>query len=106
MDLSGILITYHALQRFQERWPDDNKLQDPEKTLKKLLTKTREIRKNPVASTLAIIEHKKRARYFENSGWVFVTNEETTTLLTTERRKDRPQIWENNSCRKRRKKSG
>ena len=104
MDLSGIFITRHALERFQERCPRGNKTKNPEKTLKKLLARTQEIKKTPVASTLAIIKYKRRAKYFENNGWVFVTNEETTMLFTAELKKDCPGMWEKKPSTKKRRK--
>jgi hypothetical protein len=102
MDLSNILISRHALEeRFYEKWPDSNKYKNLEKTLRKLLAHAQEIRKKPAANVLAIIKYKRRARYFENSGWIFVTNEEATVLVTIERKKDCPEIWEKPSKKRR-----
>ena len=97
MDLSDISINPHALERFQQRWPitEDSRPKNWEKTLRRLLSHVEEeIKKKSGATVDALLKYKARARYFYNSGWVFVTNEEATLLLTIERKKDRPRMWE------------
>lgn len=96
-DLSKIKITRHALARFQERWPKYQKdfiPKDYRKTLENLLLDVREIKKKSDAAVRAIIKYNfEKARYFENCGWVFITDEGMATLFTVEWRKDREKIW-------------
>jgi len=86
--------------RFKERWPKVDKnsvVKNPEKTIRKFLVNAREIKKKPIPNVRAIIKYKTRAKYFEKDGWIFVVNEEMTTVLTVELFKDCPEIWERNS---------
>ena len=107
MDLSAVSISEHALQRFQERWPGRDKCRDPRKTIKKLLKNTEEIRKKPAANVLAIIRYQRKARYFQNGDWIFVTNEEANVLFTVELKSSCPELWEKTPKKKGKKtKSG
>lgn len=94
IDLSNIFISAHALKRFRERWRYAQKPENWEKTLRRLLSATEEIKKKPIAYLKALIRYQEPAKYFYKSGWVFVTNEEIASLLTVERREDHPDMWE------------
>jgi len=105
IDTSNIKISNHALIRFKERWLKVDKnstLKRPERTIRRFLVGAREIKKKPVPTVRAILKYWERAKYFEKSGWIFVTNEEMTTLLTVIRLSDSPGMWEIDGGKKKR----
>lgn len=90
-----IRVSNHALERFQERWPGGDRLKNPEKALAKILkSPMQEIWKKPRSNMNAFLKYGKSARYFRREGWIFVTSEDLGVLLTVERWKDCPYMWQ------------
>lgn len=96
IDLSTIQIPKsHPLDRFGERWHRSHSPSDRERIARRLLSDVNEIKKEPIWSTLSLINHGP-GRFFVNrhdKSIVFVTNEEATVLVTVLNRKDRPRGW-------------
>lgn len=96
MDCSQIIISHHALRRFQQRWiecmPKGRRPHGWEGEMRKLLFRSEEIKKKSRALEAAIAKHRRRARYFARKGWVFVLNEQMSVVITVWQKKRFPKI--------------
>ncbi|HNW96329.1 MAG TPA: hypothetical protein PLQ44_01385 [Candidatus Paceibacterota bacterium] len=97
MDLSKIYISIHAYNRFVERWKEFS--QDPlpqnwMNTLLAFLSNVTEIKKKPGISFEIFRKYKKISRFFlKTNNWIFVTDEDLSTLITVEWRQVNPHVW-------------
>lgn len=95
MDCSRIVISSHALRRFQQRWIECMPKHRPngwEGEMRKLLYRSEEIKKKSRALEAAIAKYRRRARYFARKGWVFVLNEQMSVVITVWQKKRFPKI--------------
>jgi hypothetical protein len=91
MNLSQITVSGTAMNAFRAKWLDIQKStpKNWNRTMQAFLKNVKEIRRQPELTTNSII--LDGARYFDNSGWLFVTNELVSRLLHVTRTKDT--IW-------------
>jgi len=91
MNLSQITVSGTAMNAFRAKWLDIQKStpKNWDRTIQTFLKNVKEIRRQPEPTTNPII--LDGARYFDNSGWLFVTNEAVSRLLHVARTKDT--IW-------------
>ena len=99
MDISQIYIKDHALEQFKERWKKFYKTSPPKDCLNSLinfLSNVREIKKIPKLRLAATERYGRISRHFlemRGQNWIFVTNENLTTLYTVELMKSNLQSW-------------
>jgi len=91
MNLSQIAVSATAMSAFQAKWLDIQKSvpKNWERTIQTFLKNVKEIQRQPEPTTDSIILNG--ARYFDNSGWLFVTNQAISRLLHVTRTKDT--VW-------------
>jgi len=87
MNLSQITVSATAMNAFRAKWLDIQKStpKNWERTIQAFLKNVKEIQRQPAMPDSIILDG---ARYFDNSGWLFVTNEAVNRLLDVRRTKD------------------
>jgi len=83
-----IIITKHAIERFEERNEDVSKPSNVEKTIRKLLKKSFQIKFSGKHQVIRLLNNDiKEAVYYYSSGWIFVVS--NNKIVTIERQGDK-----------------
>ena len=81
-------VSHHAVERFLQRTTDPTKPKDPKATIQKLFNKACEITfKDEFQFRRLLNNNVVQAKYYHNSGWVFVYLPEQHLILTVEQLK-------------------
>ncbi|MDP2856331.1 MAG: hypothetical protein Q8N90_04470 [bacterium] len=82
MNLSGLRISGEAMVNFQKLWVRIYKSEpkDWRRTLEKFLRNVKEIKRTP---PLLPLVPNSQTRYFDNSGWLFITSGEAANMPIT-----------------------
>jgi len=94
IDWEAVEISQHAHQRFLERWtPFQKPPKDPVYVIRRLLSAVEEVFLRQEFRVVALINHGPEGvvRYFWVQGWLFVVDQDLTTVITAQRcqRRDR-----------------